>query len=132
MPAHSSVQQYVMLPARGVVATEATASREVRSYLISLHGSLNTGGALQRPQKSTVRMRVLDSIHCASPFLLWGGKEPFLPAPHKPEMLRRPTEPIRRISWQRSRILDQKSIWPDQASGFSRQFLVAMRRWMGR
>ena len=63
MPADSTLQQYVMLPARGVVATEATASPEARTYLVSLHGSVSFTGALRRPRKSAVPMRVLDSIH---------------------------------------------------------------------
>jgi subtilisin len=59
----SIVQQYVVLPARGIVATEASASREIRSYLISLHSSMNNPGTLKRPQKSIIPMRILDSIH---------------------------------------------------------------------
>jgi len=47
----STVQQYVVLPARGIVATEASASREIRSYLISLHSAMSNPAALKRPHK---------------------------------------------------------------------------------
>lgn len=63
MPADSTLQQYVMLPARGIVATDATASQEARTYLVSLQGSVSFRGALKRTRSSTVSMRVLDSIH---------------------------------------------------------------------
>jgi hypothetical protein len=49
-------------------------------------------------------------IRSVSPFPLWGERERFLSALHKPEMLHRPMGPIRRISWQRSRTWGQQSI----------------------
>jgi hypothetical protein len=63
MSANSRVQQHVMLPARGMVATAATASQKARRYLVSLHRAAEIGRSVRRPAKSAVPMRVLDSIH---------------------------------------------------------------------
>ena len=63
MSDNSRVQQYVMLPARGVMATAATASQEARSYLVSLHRAASATRSIRRGPQSAVPMRVIDSIH---------------------------------------------------------------------
>ena len=62
MPASSHTQQYIVLPPRGMVATDMTASHATQTYLVSLHSAMGRGGP-RRVRKTVAPLRVLDSIH---------------------------------------------------------------------
>ena len=59
MPASSHTQQYIVLPPRGMVATDMTASHATQTYLVSLHSAMGRGGP-RRVRKTVAPLRVLD------------------------------------------------------------------------
>jgi len=71
MPKPTSAQQFILLPPRGVVATAATATPTITSFLNSLHSDVGAAARdvsvlkspARRSKKRSVKVRVLDSIH---------------------------------------------------------------------
>src|SRR5262245_48542191 len=71
MPKSTGAQQFILLSLRGVVATAATATPTITSFLRSLHSDVGTAArdvsVLESPtrgrKKRSVKVRVLDSIH---------------------------------------------------------------------
>src|SRR5262249_34467162 len=72
MPAKPTVQQFILLPSRGLTARDAPSTPEMTNFLLSLSGAVGaakhtTPGLPSRTARGGrergVRLRVLDSIH---------------------------------------------------------------------